>query len=277
LYAKKKKVFVILKDVSYIGYDALIVLLSILIRFKASKIDFNGDFPTNIIVRKILLDSGFFDYFKSTFEEQDRYELSKKRSLSTHAWKLVDSELTSELIEEASMTIWSEKRRCQGVQRSLIELMQNTNNHADIFKEGEKHWFLSVQHRKKENIVSFSFVDFGIGVFESLNNKTSESKWYKWQNKLFSLFTINNNKELLKLILNGSLHKTVTGKYYRGKGLPGIYDAFNRKQINKLHIITNDVFADVENNNFLSLSNFFSGTFVYWEVVRNNINLEWIE
>ncbi|PKD17345.1 hypothetical protein [Salegentibacter salarius] len=274
LYRKKKKVFVIFKDTEHIGYDALVLLLSILIRFRSKRIKFDGDFPTNPEAKKILLDSGFFEYLYKNIKEEDRYSFIKGGTIATHAYKKVDPKLTSEIISDASRTIWKKNKRCQGVQRSLIELMHNTNNHAAYDKEGDKLWFLSVQHRKKEGIVSFSFLDFGVGIFESLNNKGKDSKWYNWERSLAKLFTYENNKELLKLILNGELHRTVTGKAYRGKGLPGIYGAFKRNHFNKLHIISNDVYADIENNKFLSLKNAFSGTFVYWEISSNNFNTD---
>lgn len=274
LYKRKKKVFVNFEEVTYIGYDALVLLLSILIRFKSKGIPFNGNFPASQEVKKILLDSGFFDYLFRNIKDEDRYSLIKGGTIATHAYKKVDSELSSKVITDATKTIWKKNKRCQGVQRSLIELMHNTNNHAVLDKEGEKHWFLSVQHRKSEGVVSFSFLDFGVGIFESLNKKGKSSKWYEWENLLSGLFTFNNNKELLKLILNGDLHRTVTGKVYRGKGLPGIYEAFKRNHFNKLHIISNDVYADIDNNNFLSLKNTFSGTFVYWELSSDNFNTD---
>ena len=89
------------------------------------------------------------------------------------------------------------------------------------------------------------------------------------------LFVFSNNAELLKLILQGELHKTVTGKYYRGKGLPGIYNAFRTGSISKLHMITNNVYADIENDKFINLSNSLLGTFIYWELNEQNHNLPW--
>src|SRR5690606_6598211 len=50
----KVKVFVVLKKVKIISYDAIVVLLSIMVRFKATRIDFNGDFPENEEARRIL-------------------------------------------------------------------------------------------------------------------------------------------------------------------------------------------------------------------------------
>ena len=59
-----------------------------------------------------------------------------------------------------------------------LELMQNTNNHASLKVFGEKHWWLSVNYDKDNNKVKFSFVDFGMGIFKSLENKNSKSKIY---------------------------------------------------------------------------------------------------
>ena len=271
-----KSVFVVLEHVENIGYDALVVLLSILIRFKSKNIPFTGDFPINPIAKEMLLESGFLDYLYFKIADTERYAINNYGSIKTHAWKKVDSALTSKIIHDASINIWNEERRCPGVQKCFIELMHNTNNHADIEIQGGKHWFLSVQNRKKDNKVSFSFVDFGVGIFESLNNKKDDSKWYNWSTKLKNYFTFNNNADLLELILKGKMHETVTGQYYRGKGLPGIYDSLQRKQIANLHIITNDVFANVEINVFTTIRNSFSGTFVYWELDKSNVSLQGI-
>ena len=271
-YDLKNKVFVVLEDVVEISYDAIVVLLSIMVKFKASKIKFNGDFPKNPDARKILDESQFLKYLYQQFKDSDRYSLGQKSSIHTHAWKDVDSELGSELIRNASKTIWGEERRCQGVQRTLIELMLNTNNHADDSRKGEKHWWISIHHDEKNQKVSFAFIDFGVGVFTSLDNKRSGSKFYGVLAKVKERYKYGNNAELLNLILDGTVHKTATNKPYHGKGLPGINMALNRNQINNLNIITNNVHANVSNSDFKMMPNSFSGTFVYWEVDNTNKN-----
>jgi hypothetical protein len=269
-YDLENKVWVVLKNVEQITYDAIVVLLSIMVKFKASKIAFNGDFPENKEAKKILEESKFLKYLYQQFSESERYNLGQKSSIHTHAWKDVDSELGSELIRQASKTVWGEERRCQGVQRTLIELMLNTNNHADDSKKGEKHWWLSVHHNTNSNKVSFAFIDFGVGVFTSLNNKRSSSKFFGALDKLKERVKYGNNAELLSLILDGTLHKTATNKPYHGKGLPGINMALNRNQISNLNIITNNVHANIDNHDYKTISKSFSGTFVYWELNQNN-------
>lgn len=177
-FDKKKPVWVVLKHVREIDYDGITVLLSVMVRFKSKHIEFNGDFPLDKVVRKTIEDSKFFDHLKGTFRDEDAYDLTGKSSILTHAKRTVDSELGQKLIESATQTVWGEKRRCPGIQRTFIELMQNTNNHASLETEGDKHWWLSVKHIKEQNRVAFSFVDYGVGVFYNLKNKPQDNKFF---------------------------------------------------------------------------------------------------
>ena len=270
LFEKRKKVNVLLEDVMDIDLGAIVVLLSIMIQFKVKRIKFNGTKPRDQEIRHKLERSGFFKKLYSDFRERDRYDISDSEGIYTHAWKKVDSELGAMLIETASKTIWSRSRRCPGVQRVLIELMQNTNNHADETMPGGKHWWLSVHHNKKRKLVTFSFVDFGVGVFSSLERKKSGSKWFRWRQKLSKFFEFRSNTDVMNLILNGAFHSTVTEQSYRGKGLPGIADALRRGQISRLHIITNNVHVFVDKDQYSTLDAPFSGTFVSWQVGVDN-------
>lgn len=270
-FQKKEKVFVRLKDVKNINYGAIVVLLSIMVKFKANNINFNGDFPEDRLSNERLIQSGFFDNLYKRFEAKDSYYIAGKNSINTHALKNVDSSLSARLIREATKSIWGGARRCQGAQRTLIELMQNTNNHAVIGKEGEKHWWLSVNHIENEDKVSFSFIDYGVGVFKSLEEKKPGKKFYQWKDKIIRWFNYKNNAELLKLIMDGEFHRIVTSRHYRGKGLPGIKDALKRKQISNLYIITNDVFGNISQDDYKPLKNNFEGTFIYWEIDKTNV------
>ena len=273
-FLDRKEVFFVMDDVKLMDYSAIIVLLSIIIRFKSNKISFNGNFPTDAAVKNLFVDSGFFEILNiKLLTNRDKFVFGKN-SIHTHASKNVDPELGPKIMEDISISLTGEKAVYKGLQRTLIELMQNSFNHAEPKKEGDKHWWLSVNIDEKTKITSFSFIDYGVGIFESLNTKTSESKWFNWK-PLISVFNTENNADILRLILNGDLHKTVTGQDFRGKGLPGIKEAMDRNLISRLFIITNDVFANVSENIFLPLNNNFPGTFVYWEINSQTISAPW--
>ncbi|HEX8349574.1 MAG TPA: hypothetical protein VF598_06420, partial [Hymenobacter sp.] len=58
-YDNKKSVFIALKNVVEIDYDAIVVLLATMVKFKSENISFNGDFPRNKTCKAILVKSGF--------------------------------------------------------------------------------------------------------------------------------------------------------------------------------------------------------------------------
>ncbi|MGM9508577.1 hypothetical protein ACS5NO_12650 [Larkinella sp. GY13] len=273
-FEKRDKVYVHLFKVQTLDYDAIVALLSIMVRFKALRIGFQGDLPINRTAKQILIDSGFFDGLNRTFNDQARYRIGDKNQIiCTHAFKTVDSSQTAKLIEQAAVFLWHEKRRCTGVQRALVELMQNTTDHADPNKPADKHWWLSMYLDQAEHKACFAFIDFGVGIFKSLETKPLSDKFANWQSTMQRFFKFADNSDLLRLMLNGAFHSTVTGKHYRGKGLPGLKETMDRNQLSNLHVISNDVYADVENNAYRILENHFDGTFVCWEVTINSENL----
>ncbi len=266
--SKRKSVYIVLENVEKISLDSITILLSVMRKFEYKLIRFTGDMPKNQTVRDFILESDFFEhlYRIGRSKESDTYKYKGGSKIHTHASKIVDGELASKVIEDASQTVWGETKRCQGVYRTLIELMLNTNNHADSSVKGEKHWWLSVYHNTAESKVCFAFVDYGVGVFTSLNEKREGSKFFGIVSSLRRLFQAKSNAKLMELILNGTMHKTATGKPHRGKGLPGIGKALERLQISNLNIITNDVHAHVDGQVYATLGSSFSGTFIYWEL-----------
>lgn len=278
-FSKRKKVYVSLRQLKFISGDAIVLLLSNVIEFKAAGIDFNGNRPKIGKIAKKLEDSGFFkilydenDSVKAQFQGHHTISIDDEKDIYTHATKSVDSELTASLIENAAEFLWGTKRRCQGVQRILIELMQNTNNHASR-KTGEKYWWLSVSKAYNPKRVCFSFIDYGMGIFNSLATKGTNDKFYGWLNKMKQICTPEHHYEVLHKMMTGEFHNTVTGKSYRGKGIPGIYKQIERGAITKLITISNDAFANATEDDFHHLIYPLSGTFVYWEVDVNCKNL----
>lgn len=272
----KQKVLVRLERVTSMTTDAIVVLLSSMVRFKLMHIDFNGTYPLNNRVRGILLKSGFFKYLYSQYKDEENYEFNEMDSkLYTHGCKAVVSSLADKLIKSASNSLWGEPRRCQGAQKTLVELMHNTFDHASLQK-GEKHWWLSVEHDKKEKCVTFSFIDFGMGIYNSLENKNSNDPLRKAWDTLKSINPFAKSQvELIKLILKGELHRSQSGDYYRGKGLAKIYDLCKGNKISSLCIISNKAYINVEDNDYRSIKDEFQGTFISFKININTISLPW--
>lgn len=272
---KRQKVRVNMRHVTEIKPDGIVVLISILNRFKTAMVQYMCNMPSDPKCRQILDESGFAELlFKNPWQRSSyRIAGSSGQIVCTHADRTVDAELTSEIISKASFTIWGRNRRSLGTQRAFIELMMNTNNHASPYQVGEKLWWLSVNHLKGENKVAFTFVDYGIGIFSSLKGKKKNSKFFGAYERLKQIIGVKaTDAQVLEQILHGELHKTVTEKSYRGKGLPGIYQAMKRNFFSKMYIITNNVRADVENEVYQEINTNFAGTFIYWEINNTNIS-----
>lgn len=277
-FTSHKKVFVRLYNVKKITDDAILLLLSNVLEFRNAKIGFNGNRPKDEKVNKSLDDSGFFRilYGDNVNEGYDKdsgtFTIQGTKRMFTHATKSVDSELSESLIEKSAEFLWGEKRRCRGVQRIFLELMQNTNNHASR-KPGEKYWWVSVSKLENPKRICFSFIDYGMGIFRSLETKGTDSKFAGWVNKIKNICNPQNHNEVLREMMNGNFHQTVTGKSYRGKGIPGIYNELGKKSITQLMIISNDAFADAKANDYHKLLNPLKGTYVYWEINEQCKNL----
>lgn len=277
-YERHKKTFVKLYHVKTITDDAILLLLSNVLEFRNAKIQFNGNRPKEPKVDDILEESGFFrilygDSSDSGYDkETDNYSIEGRKRMFTHATRSVDSELTEELIERSAESLWGERRRCRGIQRIFLELMQNTNNHASR-NPGDKYWWVNVSKLKNPKRIGFSFIDYGMGIFTSLETKGQNSKFANWKNKIIQICNPQIHYEVLKQMMNGKFHKTVTGKAYRGKGIPGIYNELRKNSITKLIIISNDAYADATKEDFHKLENPLKGTFVYWELDSNCKNL----
>lgn len=273
------KVYVRLEHVKTIAHGAIVVLLSIMMKFKSNKIPFNGDKPKNARCRHLLETSGFFKQLYC--HEGEEFSIRSDR-IFTHANKIVDQQLSDNLIEAISTLIWNEPRRCPRLQRDFIELMQNTNNHADIKTEGVHHWWTTAYYIPSLNKACFAFIDYGVGILESLR-KCDRGRFKGLFKDIYEFFKPTDNAELMKLLLNGDIHRLAqkrrphskTKDYYRGKGLPGIFRSFKNNHISNLVVISNDVLAHCNSNEFNLLNNKFSGTFVYWELNQQNHNLKW--
>ena len=260
-------VYVDLSAVERLKLNAITVLLSVMVRFKSSKVKFTGNLPINPTARSGLVESKFFEHLKVQFKRSKNYDLLGS-TIYTHGKLKVDPEFSDQLIGDAATTVWGESRRCQGMQLAFVELMQNTNNHASS-QQGEHHYWISLHHVQSENRVVFTFVDFGVGIFESLSAKKPGDKFYDILQKMWN--TIGEDRtRMLRNIFNGKLHKTSTGKSFRGKGLPALHKAFRENKISKLAMVTNNVFYNSQDDTYVQLKKNFSGTMITWELNESN-------
>ncbi len=266
-YDKNKNVYMDLEKVETIDSGAIVILLSTLVKFKEKKLSFIGNKPSNKIARNILVNSGFFGNSHGGNE------------ISTHNNKIVDAKYSASLIEKISNFVVGLKCGSTALQRVFIELMQNTHNHASFKNKGEKFWWISVNYIQENKEVLVSFFDNGVGILDSLNNKSNEPMYIKIWNAIKDKLDNKNNK-ILENLIKGEIAKLekeykYERQYFRGKGIPSIYKVFKENKLSDLIIITNNVIARCSDNKYEILKTKLNGTFVSWKIKKSNFNLEY--
>lgn len=282
LLEERNKTYINLKMVEILDNGAITILLSIMTEFKLRGIGFNGNFPKNKEAKLLLISSGFFEHLLSKveysiFDKESKFAYGRENQIITKPGKKVISELAMQICVNASKTVGRPDEVNKGLYRTLIELMHNTNNHADYSTEGKEAWWLTVHHDKVNSKVAFVFMDFGVGIFNSLKNKPIGNILYGAYKKLQEIFMYGTDDKILKAILEGELHKTYTNQLKRGKGLPGIFEVICRNQICNFQIITNNVCADVSKDEYRLIKCDFNGTFLYWEINKESEVIKWKE
>jgi hypothetical protein len=217
--------------------------------------------PNSELLSDKLFDSGIFGKEERIFSNGEFRKpkgiIERKNDVS------VKSEETSELIRFATKQLFGNELRFQQLQRVFVECMNNTINHASIDKEEKESWWASVYYDEAINTARFNFFDNGIGILESIN--------LRWQDKILNKVGWKDSAKIMKDALAGEVGSR-TGLSYRGKGLPAILEAFNQGCITKLIIISNDVYVNLEKNEYANLEKSFKGTFFHWEINEQQRN-----
>ena len=176
-----------------------------------------------------------------------------RQDLSQHS-KRADGEYAKKLIDFAGRDEGT-PLRLKVAYAHLVECMGNTHQHASQ-NPGEQTWWGSVFRDTRRHCDCFTFIDMGVGIFNSVELST-RLQIYK--------LTGFRRTQILKELLEGKIPSS-TGQPYRGKGLPTIYRSGLDGKIRRLVILTNNVYADAARGEFLSLSCEVKGVILYWEV-----------
>lgn len=273
-YQQRHEVYIEMKEITSISIDAISVLLSCLAKFKENGIYFEGSYPKDQNCRSKLIRSGFFDYVGKTYDNMVKNNSvrleGKQDAIITHGSIEVLQALSAEVILEANKHIHGAKRRNLELQSTLIELMTNTCEHASGGLNMQREWWLSIEKTDNPRQVNFSFIDYGVGIFNSLQKK---GILQILKNKIMN----PSNAKCLKQIFEKEIHKTSTDESYRGKGLPEIKENLDKNSFKNLRVLTNDVYADVAIGEYTDLDYHFNGTFFYFELTEENISYDYNE
>jgi len=215
---------------------------------------FRGVNPREGAPSKVFVECGFYDYFSA-------YGIPAKDTPSKSVHRVtkqrVEPSIAKAFCENAISFTFRKTRKLRPLYEVLIECMANTKNHASLEDEGQYNWWLFQYCDKQTKRTHFTFVDLGVGIFESLNIKA-----YK---RLVQAMSGRDNTHIMKDIIDGKVQSR-TGKKERGKGLPLVYKHAQNPYFDVFYIVSNDVLIDLKTRSSRRLRSDFHGTMLYWEL-----------
>ncbi len=220
-----------------------------------------GNAPNDMKLKELFLQSGFYNYVQTKGKKPEIKD-------TTLIHKITNNKVEPIIAKEACLCglkhTFDSEDIFDPLYDIIIEIMQNTNNHAGETR-GKYDWWIHIHNDPNSKTSKYTFLDLGVGIFESLPAKSFKEKTF-----LEKLGFNPNNVDLVRPLLNGEI-KSRTGKPERGNGIPQVYDSSKDVSFEKFILITNDVFVNFKTLETRKLNKNFSGTLFYWEL-KNNKN-----
>jgi hypothetical protein len=217
-----------------------------------------GNAPNNPKLKELFLQSGFYNYVQTKGAKPPIKD-------TTLIHKITDNKVEPLIAKEACLSglrhTFGNEEIFDPLYDIIIEIMQNTNNHAGE-ERGKYDWWLHIYNDPNSKSSKYTFLDLGVGIFESLPARTFKEK--TWSEKL----GLSHNVDLVEPLFNGDI-KSRTGRPERGKGIPQVYESSKDKAFSKFYLVTNDVFVNLKTLETKKLQHSFSGTLFYWELKQN--------
>lgn len=255
---KGNRVLFDISQIQKLSTDAIAVLIA---KIKDERFihhsSISGNEPSDVALKELFIQSGFYDYVRIRGPKP-----INNKKLLIH--KITNNRVEPDIAKEACLLglrhTFNNEDIFEPLYNILIEIMQNTNNHAGSTR-GKYDWWLHVYTHPNSTKTSYTFLDLGVGIFESLPVKS-------YKRDFLEIIGLTSNLDLVPKLFAGEI-KSRTSRPERGKGIPQVYECSKDSVFNKFILISNDIFADLKNAENKILHTPFNGTMYYWEIINN--------
>lgn len=261
---RTKSIIMNFKKMNSISIDSIMYLLAIM-KNNEDNVNFGGNYPQNEDTCSILFDSGFLDYVHSKTTRIVPKNLEKIRikvlNDADNSFKVF-----VQIINWIIKSFGIKRKDLQFLYIMLSELMTNTLEHA--YNEVEdsnikNYWFIYV-NKENDNTASFTFLDTGLGIPNTIYKRYSEK---------LKILGLNSDSKMLISALNGEF-RSKTREEHRGKGIPKIDEFVRMGRINTFRLISgtgyvkyNDEIKAYSSKDFESK---LIGTLYFWKIDFSN-------
>lgn len=223
-----------------------------------------GNKPEKQELKRIFEESGFLDHVKSAYKPP-----RNTNNLLIHqvSHKKVIPVIAREVGIRSVKHTFRNRTKFQPIYKIMIECMANTDNHASLNKEGFYNWWLFTYCDPNSRITSFTFLDLGIGIFNSRPVNDYKRKFLTNIENFTKLpLASMGNLDLVPSLFSGEIYTSRTGEKERGQGLPTIKELSENPHIKNFTIITNNVRMKLPSLDSQILNSKLNGTLLYWEL-----------
>lgn len=257
MFKEKEKVEFDIKEITNLTPDTITLMIAKLKDASYTrKGEFKGEAPKDPKLKKLFTESGFYNFVATSRQNREK----TKNLLHKEADYKVRPNIAKQACIFGMQHALGRTDPFEPLYEILVECMQNTNNHASPNEDEKLKWWMFVYNCEETKTAKYSFLDLGVGIFESIIVKNYITKAAK---KIGAL----PNTHFVKDLLNGNIQSRIDkDNEIRGKGIPQIVAHSSFDEFAKFQIITNDVKIDLKNKTHEKLKNNFSGTFYYWEI-----------
>jgi hypothetical protein len=259
--AESRNVIVDLSGVTTMTPDAIPGLLATIHHCRIGGARIRGNVPTDLKAQKMLNESGFREYVHSapgTRRPSPMGHILKFTAGGETSHDRFDQMLANGLVEFATSKLTGIPKPHGPSFSVLGEAMLNTLNHAGKYGVSHEPWWASVYYDSERKRACFTFLDRGVGIFESHRLTTKL--------KFLTGLQVLSPAQILQRLVKGEIPST-TREPGRGNGIPGMYDHCKAERIRKLTILSNKAFGDLEAETYVVLPKSFAGTLLYWEIL----------
>ncbi len=242
--------------------DALLYLVAFLdyYRIKKSNCRISGNVPTDTRCKRLLIQSGFFDYVHSKGIPKDR----SVRILKIEKHSLVEGPLAKNILLFCMRHLGEENRKqLRDVYRTILELMNNTRDHAYPEDREKLRWYIMAVYDANTTSLTVSFLDTGVGIPATIRRKFSE----KIRDIMGQVPGISQTAPKQNVLIRSALagdFRTRTDEGYRGKGLPSIYKCFEGGSVRNLTIVSNQAYLNLASETGYDLVKGLRGSLYSW-------------
>lgn len=257
---KSSQIFIInLENVKYIEPQTLVYFIAFIELLKHNLIRFRGNLPISEEV-KIML--GHYGIQNFVFTKQ---KLSKSiNTIAVNAGTKVDQKIAANLCDYVEKNFGLSKDKINVLYSTIIELMDNTFNHAYESVEGKvdypQKWYICINNSL--DYIEIIFMDIGLGIPNTIYKKVQEDIFNK------------RHSDLIESTLKGDTMRTSTRDTFRGYGLKETFKNFSeRKMFEDLEIISGKgvcLFNDIDRNiaRKIELDVGVNGTIIKWKLFK---------